>query len=87
VVLGISIDPPSVLRHTVAQLSLQFPLLADPQMRVIRQYGMKGKDMQMAHMGYVIIDAQGRLRMRKIDPQFGEHAQDILAVLQYLQPA
>ena len=42
--LGISCDPPGVARHTMTQLNLQFPLLSDPQMRVIRQYGMKGKD-------------------------------------------
>jgi len=84
-VLGISIDPPSVARHTMTQLNLQFPLLSDPQMRVIRQYGMKGKDMQMAHMGYVVIDSQGRIRARQIDPQFGEHAQDLLAIVQHLR--
>ena len=85
--LGISIDPPSVARHTVTQLGLQFPLLADPPMRVIQQYSMKGQDMQMANMGYVIIDVHGRIRTRKVDPQFGEHAQDILAIVQHLHTA
>lgn len=85
--LGISIDPPSVARHTVAQLGLQFPLLADPPMRVVQQYSMKGQDMQMANMGYVIIDVHGRIRTRKVDPQFGEHAQDILAIVQHLRTA
>lgn len=85
--LGISIDPPSVARHTVTQLGLQFPLLADPHMRVIQQYSMKGTDMQMAHMGYVIIDVHGRIRTRQVDPQFGEHAQDILAIVQHLRTA
>ncbi len=86
-VLGISIDASSVARGTVAQLGLQFPLLADPQMRVIRQYGMKGKGMQMANMGYVVLDAQGRIRTRKIDRQFGGHARDILAIVQHLRTA
>jgi peroxiredoxin len=85
-VLGISIDSPSVARRTVTQLGLQFPLLSDPQMRVIRQYGMKGERMQMADMGYIIIDRQGRLRARQIDRQFGEHGRDILAIVRHLRP-
>ena len=56
-------------------------------MRVIQQYSMKGTDMQMAQMGYVIIDMHGRIRTRQVDPQFGEHAQDILAIVQHLRPA
>ena len=56
-------------------------------MRVIRQYGMKGKDMQMADMGYVMIDRQGRIRARQIDRQFGEHARDLLAIVQHLRAA
>jgi len=85
VVLGVSIDAPSVARHTVTQVGLQFPLLSDPQMRVIQQYGMKGTDMQMAHMGYVIIDRQGRIRARRIDRQFGEHTRDMLAMVRHLR--
>lgn len=86
-VLGISIDAPSVARHTVTQLGLQFPLLSDPQMRVIRLYDMKGAEMQMAHMGYVIIDQQGRIRARRIDREFGAHAGDLLAIVRHLRAA
>lgn len=86
-VFGISIDAPGVARRTATQLDLQFPLLSDPHMRVIRQYDMKGQDMQMAAMGYVIIDRQGRIRVHKIDRQFGEHARDILAIVQHLPTA
>ena len=73
-------------RHTATQLGLQFPLLSDPQMRVIRQYNMKGASMRMANMGYVIIDARGRIRARQIDSQFGENADDILAIVKHLRP-
>jgi peroxiredoxin len=38
-------------------------------------------------MGYVIIDRQGRIRVRKVDRQFGEHAQDIRAILDHLNTA
>ena len=56
-------------------------------MRVIRQYGMQGKGMQMADMGYVIIDAAGRIRTRQIDRRSGEHARDIVAIVQHLRSA
>ena len=56
-------------------------------MRIIRQYRMTGQNMSMAYMGYVVIDRQGRVRVRKVDPQFGEHAKDILAILEHLDAA
>jgi len=33
-------------------------------------------------MGYVVIDASGRVRVRRIDRGFGEHAADIVKVFQ-----
>lgn len=84
-VLGISIDSPNVARRTSSRLGLTFPLLSDPPMRMIRQYRVTGQDMNMAYMGYVIIDRQGRVR--KVDPQFGEHAKDMLAILERLDTA
>ena len=44
---------------------------------------MKGKGMQMANMGYVVLDVQGRIFAREIDRQFGGHARDILAIVQH----
>lgn len=85
--MGISIDSPSVAGRTASRLDLKFPLLSDPPMRVIRQYRMTGEGMNMAYMGYVIIDRQGRIRVRQVDPQFGEHAKDILAIIERLDTA
>lgn len=85
--MGISIDSPRVARRTSSRLGLTFPLLSDPPMRIIRQYRMTGQDMNMAYMGYVIIDRQGRIRARKVDPQFGEHVKDMLAILERLDTA
>jgi len=34
---------------------------------------MKGDGMNMADMGYVVIDKQGRIRTRRIDRRFGEN--------------
>jgi hypothetical protein len=37
--------------------------------------------MPMADMGYVLIDATGRIRQHKIDRQFGEHVGDLVKSL------
>ncbi len=71
-VLGISIDSPEEAARLTRELGLAFPVLADISMEVIRAYRMKGEGMEMADMGYVIIDKQGRIRTRQIDRRFGE---------------
>ena len=43
---------------------------------------MKGDRMPMADMGYVLIDATGRIRQHKIDRRFGEHVGDLVESLQ-----
>jgi thioredoxin-dependent peroxiredoxin len=82
-VLGISIDTPEEAARLTRELGLPFPILSDPTMEVIRAYRMKGQGMEMADMGYVIIDTQGRLRARQIDRQFGEHVGAIVQALRH----
>lgn len=72
-VLGISRDTPETAARLVRELGLPFPILADVTMEVIRAYRMKGEGMEMADLGYVIIDKQGRIRARQIDRRFGEN--------------
>lgn len=56
-------------------------VLSDPSMRVIYRYGMKGEQMAMAAMGYVLIDRAGLIRARQRDPRFGERVEEIVATL------
>lgn len=71
-----------------ADLGPHVVVLSDPAMRVIVLYGMKAHSMAMADMGYVVIDASGRIRARRIDPEMGEHVEDILkAMRQSAAPA
>jgi hypothetical protein len=42
---------------------------------------MYNAKMRMADMGYVLIDAHGRIRDRVRDPQFGEHTETVLQQL------
>jgi peroxiredoxin len=78
VVLALSTDAPPVAAQTASRLGLQFPLLSDPLGQVIRQYQMFNPPMHMASIGYVLIDAHGRVRAREVDPYFGRHSEAIL---------
>jgi len=72
-VLAISRDTPEAAARLSRVLGLPFPILSDVSMEVIRAYRMKGEGMEMADLGYVIIDKQGRIRTRQIDRRFGEN--------------
>lgn len=80
-VLGMSMDPPAEAARLAMELDLAFPLLSDPHMAIVREYGMEGKEMGMPEMGYVVIDKQGRIRTQKVDRQFGEDAEVIVQAL------
>lgn len=77
-VLAVSIDKPDQARKIVREFKLSFPVLSDPEMQVIRPYGMKGERMEMADLGYVVIDREGRIRARRIDREFGDHVELLL---------
>jgi len=80
-VLGVSIDTPEAAARLARDLGLPFPILSDPRMEVIRAYRMKGEGMEMADMGYVIIDRKGNIRARQIDRRFGENIGMIVEAL------
>jgi len=80
-VLAISRDSTEAQARMARELGLAFPVLSDPSMEVIRAYRMKGDGMDMADLGYVVIDKQGRIRARQIDRRFGENVGMILRAL------
>jgi peroxiredoxin Q/BCP len=80
-VLAMSMDTPEEASRLAQDLSLAFPVLSDPNMVIVREYGMYGKQMQMPEMGYTVIDKQGRIRAQEVDRQFGENASAILKTL------
>lgn len=77
-VFAVSIDTPEQARRIARDLRLTFPILSDPGMQVIRQYGMKGEAMEMADLGYAVIDRKGRIVAKRIDREFGNHAELLL---------
>ena len=78
---AVSNDAPEVQRRLAEELKLTFPLLSDRRMNVISAYGMKGDGMDMADMGYVVIDKHGRIRARQIDRRFGDNVGTIVRVV------
>lgn len=80
-VLAMSMDTPREASELAATLGLTFPLLSDPNMVIVGEYGMYSKAMRMPEMGYVVIDKQGRIREEEVDRQFGENVNDILRAL------
>ena len=77
-VFAVSIDKPDQARQVAQEFKLSFPVLSDPEMQVIRPYGMKGERMEMADLGYVGIDREGRIRAKRADREFGDHVELLL---------
>src|SRR6266508_2789939 len=77
-VLAMSMDTPEDASKLAQDLNLAFPVLADPNMGIVREYGMYGKQMGMPEMGYTVIDKQGLIRTEEVDRQFGENVNAIL---------
>jgi peroxiredoxin Q/BCP len=87
VVLGVSID--SVKSHAkfVAKFKLPFPLLSDPEKKIVQAYGVWGQKTFMGrkylgtHRVTFLIGPNGRIReiWPKVKPE--EHAAELLAAL------
>lgn len=76
--LAVSRDALTLAVPMATRLGLHFPVLSDTQAQVIHQYRMLNPLTNQAHMGYVLVDASGRLRARVIDPSFGAHSEAII---------
>jgi peroxiredoxin len=66
-VVGISVDPPEVNRRQSHKLGYTFPLLSDPDARVIRRYdllhrGAGPKGIDIARPAEFLIDPSGTIR-------------------------
>lgn len=86
-VLAMSMDTPEEASKLAQDLSLPFPILSDPNMVIVREYGMYGKQMSMPEMGYTVIDKQGQIRAQEVDRRFGENVNHILKSLRKAKSA
>ena len=64
---AISYDSPAILKDFAARHKIEFPLLADPESRIIRSFNVlneeaKGMNKGMAYPGFFFIDSGGVIR-------------------------
>jgi thioredoxin-dependent peroxiredoxin len=83
VILGVSVDTVDSHKQFCTKDSLSFTLLADPDKKVVQEYGSLGNfgSMQIAMRNTFLIDPQGKIVKvwTKVDPNV--HSADVLAVL------
>lgn len=70
---------------------VSFPVLLDGDLAVARRYDLLPKPGQpmggmrgVAQMGFVVVDQKGIIRVQRADILFGEHAAQILEILDIL---
>ena len=85
--MAISTDPAEESKKLDHLLEKAFPLVSDPDLKVINAYQMRHNmgGMTVGNMGYAIIDGRGVVRNMEVDPLFGRHADVILQTLKTIQ--
>lgn len=86
-IFGVSIDPIVSHEKFIAKYRLPFPLLSDPEKKIVNAYGvwveksMYGKKYMGTERTTVVIDGRGRIKeiLRKVKP--AEHADQLRAAL------
>ncbi|GBD25970.1 Putative peroxiredoxin bcp [bacterium HR30] len=83
-VVGVSTDDLATQREFKEKLSLPFELIADPDERVVKLYGVEGW-LGMARRRTFVIDPQGTLRAVIEDVDTRKHAEQVRELLQRLR--
>jgi peroxiredoxin Q/BCP len=83
VILGVSLDTPDSHQQFCTKEGLTFRLLADPEHKVVDQYGSLGSygTMTIANRNTFLIDPQGNIAKEwvKVNPE--THSADVLAAI------
>ena len=87
VILGVSVDTPDSHQQFCTKEGLTFRLLADPDHKVVDEYGSLGHfgEMTIANRNTFLIDPHGKIVKvwTKVDPT--HHSEEVLAALQEAQ--
>jgi hypothetical protein len=72
---AISYDSQAILKYFAGKHKLEYPLLADPDSKIIREYGVlnqeaTGMQKGFARPGYFFIDTKGIIREKFFDPMY-----------------
>ena len=81
-VVAISNDPPAERAKTNSLVNGRVRLLLDADLRVTKALEMEMVGGGMPAMGYVVVDGEGQIVAREVDPLFGYNVPEIRAVLQ-----
>ena len=86
--IAVGYDTLESLRQTQTRSGASFVLLSDIDLTVTRLYDMQlrpnwpmGGMGQIPEMGYVVIGADGLIRLQRVDLYFGDHANDLLMMM------
>lgn len=86
--MAISIDPPKILKKFAKQRKITYPLLSDPQSKVIDLYGIRNLEAPedekgIPHPTIFIIDQKGVIRERQAEQSFLDRpsAEELIAAL------
>lgn len=71
-ILGISVNAPQSQAIFAQMLKLEFPLLSDFGMDVIKKYGVKHPRRDLALRSWFIIDKEGTIRFKYISSKPGD---------------
>jgi thioredoxin-dependent peroxiredoxin len=89
VVLGVSVDTIDSHKQFCAKDGLTFHLLADPDHKVVSEYGSLGafNGIVIANRNTFLIDPKGTIRKvyLNVSPKVNEHSKEVLAQLDELQ--
>ena len=93
-VVGISIDPPEINQRQSQKLGYTFPLLSDPNAKVIRRYnvlhpGAGPKRTDIARPAEFLLDSNGIVRWVNLTENIAVRArpEQVLEALNQLKPA
>ena len=87
VILGVSVDTPESHQQFCTKEGLTFRLLADPEHKVVDEYGSLGSFMGMtiANRNTFLIDPQGKIAKVWTKVQVQHHSEEVLATLDELK--
>jgi len=65
-VVAISVDPIDESQELSDDLGLTFPLLYDPEMKIIRAYGVEDPGNEISWPAIFVVDTEGRVAWRNV---------------------
>ena len=78
---GVSVDPTETSRTFHRRLSLGFPLLSDPEMKVVEAYGVVQEDRDLAVPALFLLDSKRRVVWSEVADDYSDRpgAREVLS--------